>query len=78
MGRRIWGENITRPRKGSIAGGVGQMADYDSDSSLEEHAEYEKTNVLLGYASKEPTDDQVSHLGGHPVRRPREHPLSQC
>lgn len=39
--------------------------DYDSDSS---DGEYESTNVLLGYASKEAGDDTISHLGGHPVR----------
>lgn len=41
------------------------MADYDSDSSGAEDIE---TNVLLGYASKEPTSDDFSQLGGHPVR----------
>lgn len=41
------------------------MADYDSDSS---GAEDVATNVLLGYASKEPTVDEFSQLGGHPVR----------
>ncbi|KAK5113477.1 hypothetical protein LTR62_003346 [Meristemomyces frigidus] len=39
------------------------MADYDSDSSGAENVE---TNVLLGYASKEPTSDGFSQLGGHP------------
>jgi hypothetical protein len=43
------------------------MADYDSDSSLEGASEYTETSVLLGYATKEPTEDTVSHLGGHPV-----------
>lgn len=43
------------------------MADYDSDSSLEDASEYTETGVLLGYATKEPTDDSVSHLGGEPV-----------
>ena len=43
--------------------------DYDSDSSgLADQGEYTETNVLLGYASKEPTEDTISHLGGHPVR----------
>lgn len=42
------------------------MASYESDSSDEERS-YTETNVLLGYASKEPTDDLVSRLGGHPV-----------
>ncbi|KAK3116966.1 hypothetical protein LTR53_002113 [Teratosphaeriaceae sp. CCFEE 6253] len=40
------------------------MADYDSDSS---GAENIATNVLLGYASKEPTLDYFSQLGGHPT-----------
>jgi pre-rRNA-processing protein TSR4 len=42
------------------------MADYDSDSSLSE-GEDVITNVLLGYASKEPTGDDFSQLGGLPV-----------
>ncbi|KAF2170636.1 hypothetical protein M409DRAFT_64302 [Zasmidium cellare ATCC 36951] len=40
------------------------MADYDSDSS---GAEDIATNVLLGYASREPTSDDFSQLGGHPT-----------
>ncbi|KAK3671380.1 hypothetical protein LTR78_008658 [Recurvomyces mirabilis] len=40
------------------------MADYDSESSGAEDVE---TNVLLGYASKEPTSDEFSQLGGHPT-----------
>lgn len=44
-----------------------EMADYDSDSSLEDASEYTETGVLLGYATKEPTDDTISHFGGHPV-----------
>ncbi|KAK5721525.1 hypothetical protein LTR15_006114 [Elasticomyces elasticus] len=40
------------------------MADYDSDSS---GADDIATNVLLGYASKEPTVDNFSQLGGHPT-----------
>lgn len=43
------------------------MASYESDSSLDDAPDYTETNVLLGYASKDPTDDLVSHLGGHPV-----------
>ena len=42
------------------------MADYDSDSSG--NGEDIETNVLLGYASKEPTGDDFSPLGGQPVR----------
>lgn len=40
------------------------MADYDSDSSGVDDVE---TGVTLGYASKEPTGDDFSQLGGHPV-----------
>ncbi|KAE9369464.1 hypothetical protein N431DRAFT_380466 [Stipitochalara longipes BDJ] len=43
------------------------MATYDSDSSGGEDDEYTETNVLLGYASKEPSDDTISHLGGRPT-----------
>ncbi|KAJ9647350.1 hypothetical protein H2199_002339 [Coniosporium tulheliwenetii] len=42
------------------------MASYDSDSSAGEE-DYTRTNVLLGYATKEPTDDPVNQLGGHPT-----------
>jgi hypothetical protein len=42
------------------------MASYDSDSS---DGEFEETNVLLGYASKEADEDTISRLGGVPVRR---------
>ena len=46
-----------------------EVMDYDSDSSgLSDQEEYTETGVLLGYSSKEPTDDHISHLGGHPVR----------
>lgn len=44
------------------------MASYDSDSSGAEDGDYTETNVLLGYASKEATDDTTSQLGGHAVR----------
>lgn len=47
------------------------MAEYDSDSSLEDNSEYTETGVLLGYATKESTDDTISHLGGHPVSPPQ-------
>ncbi|KAF4545541.1 Pdcd2-c domain-containing protein [Lasiodiplodia theobromae] len=43
------------------------MPPYDSDSSGDEDSEFTETNVLLGYASKEPTDDNFSQLGGHPT-----------
>ena len=42
------------------------MSGYESDSSASED-DYTETNVLLGYASKESTDDSISQLGGHPV-----------
>lgn len=44
------------------------MADYDSDSSADDYGDDVSTNVLLGYASAEPTGDDISQLGGHPVR----------
>ncbi|KAH7042758.1 programmed cell death protein 2 [Macrophomina phaseolina] len=43
------------------------MPPYESDSSGDEGSEYTETNVLLGYASKEPTDDNFSQLGGQPT-----------
>jgi pre-rRNA-processing protein TSR4 len=45
------------------------MDPYDSDSSLEYGKDYTETNIYLGYASKEPTEDTISHLGGFPVCR---------
>ena len=41
------------------------MASYDSDSS---DGEFEETNVLLGYATKDADEDTISKLGGRPVR----------
>ena len=46
------------------------MTTYDSDSSGEVD-DYTETSTLLGYASKEPTDDTFSQLGGHPVSKMR-------
>ncbi|KAH8661390.1 programmed cell death protein 2 [Tricladium varicosporioides] len=43
------------------------MAPYDSDSDEGEDNDYTETNVLLGYAAKEPTDDTISQLGGKPT-----------
>ncbi|KAI9743321.1 MAG: hypothetical protein M1818_003167 [Claussenomyces sp. TS43310] len=43
------------------------MVNYDSDSSGAEADSYTETNVLLGYASKEASDDTISHLGGRPT-----------
>ncbi|KAI9822423.1 MAG: hypothetical protein M1827_000142 [Pycnora praestabilis] len=42
------------------------MTLHDSDFSSDEEEGYSSTNVLLGYASKEPTEDTISQLGGHP------------
>lgn len=50
------------------------MANYDSDSSLSDaefdgssNADYIRTSVLLGYATKELAGDAFSQLGGEPV-----------
>jgi pre-rRNA-processing protein TSR4 len=43
------------------------MTTYDSDSSGELD-DYTETTTLLGYASKDRTDDTFSQLGGLPVR----------
>lgn len=44
------------------------MASYDSDDSLSDDDQSgTSTNVLLGYATKEPVDDAISQLGGEPV-----------
>ncbi|KAK4693713.1 pre-rRNA-processing protein TSR4, partial [Lecanoromycetidae sp. Uapishka_2] len=43
------------------------MAPDECDSSDENTRSFTTTNVLLGYASKEPTDDGFSHLGGYPT-----------
>lgn len=42
------------------------MATADSDSSISDSNDY-STPVLLGYASREPTDDAFSQLGGYPT-----------
>ncbi|KAI2631131.1 hypothetical protein GGS21DRAFT_523413 [Xylaria nigripes] len=42
------------------------MAPYDSDSSGGEEEDFTETNVLLGYASKEPGEDPITRLGGRP------------
>ena len=46
------------------------MTSIDGDSSEDETGSFTTTNVLLGYASKEPTDDSFSQLGGQPVSTP--------
>lgn len=63
-----------RRGKGSTAGYVididgspWSMAPHDDGSSDEDADDYTTTNVVLGYASKEPTDDPISQLGGRPV-----------
>lgn len=43
------------------------MALNDSDSSDDESESLTTTNVILGYTSKEPTDDTFSQLGGYAV-----------
>jgi pre-rRNA-processing protein TSR4 len=44
------------------------MDPYDSDSSgFDDEGDFTETGVLLGYASKEVIDDNISHLGGWPV-----------
>lgn len=43
------------------------MASYASDSDSDDGS-YQTTNVLLGYANPEPTEDTISIIGGHPVR----------
>jgi len=40
---------------------------YDSDSSGEGDQGFSSTKVLLGYTSRDPTEDSISHLGGKPV-----------
>jgi hypothetical protein len=46
------------------------MGGYDSDSSDDDARSFTETNVLLGYASKElsENDDPNSFIGGEPVR----------
>ena len=47
------------------------MAHNASDTSDDDDVSFTTTNVMLGYASKEPTDDNFSQLGGYPVRASR-------
>lgn len=54
---------------------VASMAPYDSDSS-DEDEDYSTTNVTLGYATTEPTGDDISHLGGYPTWLDPDHPPS--
>jgi pre-rRNA-processing protein TSR4 len=42
------------------------MPPYDDSDSSDDGDDYSTTNVTLGYASKEPTGDDVSHVGGLP------------
>ena len=39
----------------------------ESDSSEDDTSSFTTTNVMLGYASTTPTDDEISQLGGQPV-----------
>jgi pre-rRNA-processing protein TSR4 len=43
------------------------MDSYDSDSSDGEDQGFRETATVLGYPSKEETDDLISQLGGTPV-----------
>ncbi|OAX77946.1 hypothetical protein ACJ72_07749 [Emergomyces africanus] len=45
------------------------MDPYDSDSSGidDETGDFKETNVLLGYADEDASDDSISHLGGWPT-----------
>ncbi|MCJ1398664.1 hypothetical protein MMC11_001865 [Xylographa trunciseda] len=43
------------------------MGPHDSDSSDEDTEDFTTTDILLGYASKEPTGDTISQLGGSPT-----------
>ena len=47
------------------------MAHNTSDTSDDDDASLTTTDVMLGYVSKEPTDDDFSQLGGYPVRAAR-------
>ncbi|KAL9576011.1 MAG: hypothetical protein Q9212_007470, partial [Teloschistes hypoglaucus] len=51
------------------------MAAHEGDSS-DDDGDYTTTNVMLGYASKEPTDDPFSQLGGTPTWPNNEPPSS--
>jgi hypothetical protein len=62
-------QNIFVGNSGSTTRDTAKMPPYDSDSADDEE-EYKETNVLLGYATSEPTGDAVSHLGGVPVYIP--------
>ncbi len=47
------------------------MVHNGSDTSDDDGVSFTTTNVMLGYASNEPTDDNFSQLGGSPVRLSR-------
>jgi hypothetical protein len=54
------------------------MGKYDSDSSDGEDNDFTETNVLLGYASGDANGEEISRLGGYPVRpllSRKHHPL---
>lgn len=44
------------------------MATKKYDSSSDEEGDFTTTNVTLGYASTETAGDDISHIGGYPVR----------
>lgn len=44
------------------------MGGYESDSSGGEGDDFTETNVLLGYASGDANGEEISRLGGVPVR----------
>lgn len=46
------------------------MVNYDSDSSGGGDNDFTETNVLLGYASTDANGEEISRLGGRPVRLP--------
>ncbi|RMZ88051.1 hypothetical protein DV736_g4714, partial [Chaetothyriales sp. CBS 134916] len=58
------------------------MSKIDMNSSSEDDGDYTTTNVTLGYASTEPTGDDISHIGGHPTWLNKAHApsaaLSKC
>lgn len=54
------------------------MAPNEDDSSDSDIGDYTTTNVLLGYASKEPADDSFSQLGGYPVSSLSFHSRRKC
>ncbi len=54
----------------SAISGLGELMAHDESDSSDADSSYTATNVLLGYASKEPVEDTFSQLGGRPVISP--------